>query len=551
MGGPDVSIEVEHDWHSVFATPKPRLGERAKTHLLLLLCIIWIGFGLVGHTPWKPDELQTISVVKHFHEGGDWAAPAMAGEPFLKKPPLYYVTAATFAQLLTPFLPAHDAARLSTGLWMALTLVLVGLTGRELWGVGYGRQATLILLGSIGLVYSAHTLNPDVAGLTGYAMVFYGLALAPRKPLRAGVLLGTGAGIGFLAKGPVPAEVATITALLLPVLFCHWRRTSYLGVLLVACIAALPWIAPWVIEMKQQSPEMFQAWLASLRTGELNFGYFAKTLSWYAWPALPLCAWTLWRIRPDHPSIQIALLYFLVIFVALSIGANNRDINALPLLLPMALIATPAVDTLRRGAASALDWFGIMLFGTLGFLVWLGWFAMMTGVPARLAMRMQKLSPTYIPHFDWMAFLLACALTTIWAAVVFKANKRSNRAAVTDWAVGMAMAWGLIMTLWLPWLDAAKSYGSTFESLRRALPDHYACIVGRNIGEAQRAALDYHANVRVQRFDITPGMNCDLYLIQDERGNAKIDPGPGWRLIWEGRRPSDRRESFRLYRRLD
>lgn len=542
-----MSIELEHDWHSVFATPKPKIGERAKTRLLLLLCALWVCFGLIGHAPWKPDELQTISVIKHFHEGGDWAAATMAGEPFLKKPPLYYLSAATFAKLLSPILPVHDAARLATGLWMALTLLFVGLTGRELWGLGSGRQAALIFLGSIGLVFSAHTLNPDVAGLTGYAMVFYGLALAPRKPVRAGLILGTGAGIGFLAKGLLPLETAIAATLLLPLLFPHWRRKTYLVVLGAAVAGALPWVAPWLLSLHQQSPNMLQLWLSSQNAGGSNFWYFAKTLSWYAWPALPMAAWSLWKTRPDHPSIQLPLMLLLVLFVVLSVGASTRDIHALPLLLPLALLATPAVDTLRRGAASALDWFGVMLFGTFGFLIWLGWFAMMTGMPARLALRMHKLSSDYIPQFSPIAFLLACALTLVWAAVVFKTNKRSNRSAVTDWAIGMTMVWGLTMTLWLPWLDAAKSYGSTFESLRKALPANYACITSLNLGDSQRAALDYHANVRVQRFEIVQYLGCDMYLIQDERGTDKIDPGPNWNLIWEGRRPSDRKESFRLF----
>jgi 4-amino-4-deoxy-L-arabinose transferase-like glycosyltransferase len=544
-----MSIEVEHDWQAVFASPKPKIGERTKTNLLLLLCLLWISFGLIGHAPWKPDELQTISVIKHIKEGGDWVAPSMAGEPFLKKPPLYYLSAAMFAKVLSPILAPHDAARLATGLWMALTLLLVGMTGRELWGEGSGRQATLIFLSSIGLVFSAHTLNPDVAGLTGYAMVFYGLALAPRKPLRAGLILGTGAGVGFLAKGIIPIEVALTTALLLPLLFCRWRQKSYLLVLCAAVISALPWMAPWLISMKQQAPGLLQLWLATGKADSINFAYFAQILSWYAWPALPLAAWTLWRVRPDHPSIQLPLLYFLALFVLLGIGAGSRDIHALPLLLPLALLATPAVDTLRRGAASALDWFGVMLFGTLGFLVWLGWFAMMTGIPAKLAQRMHKLSLAYVPQFSLLAFLLALALTLVWAAVVFKTNKRSNRAAVTDWAVGMTMVWGLVMTLWLPWLDAAKSYQSAFESMRHAMPANYACVTGRNLGDSQRAALDYHANVRVQRFETVQSLSCDLYLIQDERGQEKIEPGPDWRLIWEGKRPSDRRESFRLFQR--
>jgi hypothetical protein len=111
------------------------------------------------------------------------------------------------------------------------------------------------------------------------------------------------------------------------------------------------------------------------------------------------------------------------------------------------------------------------------------------------------------------------------------------------------MVWGLVMTLWLPWLDAAKSYQSAFESMRHAMPANYACVTGRNLGDSQRAALDYHANVRVQRFETVQSLSCDLYLIQDERGKEKIEPGPDWRLIWEGKRPSDRRESFRLFQR--
>jgi hypothetical protein len=82
------------------------------------------------------------------------------------------------------------------------------------------------------------------------------------------------------------------------------------------------------------------------------------------------------------------------------------------------------------------------------------------------------------------------------------------------------------------------------------MPANYACVVSRNLGDSQRAALDYHANIRTQRFEIVQNMNCDYYLIQDERGREKIKPGSKWRLIWEGKRPSDRHESFRLFQRV-
>ena len=68
----NMAFEVEHDWQAHLATPRPRIGESAKTRLLLLLCALWICFGLVGHDPWKPYEPQTISIVKGIVHGGSW-----------------------------------------------------------------------------------------------------------------------------------------------------------------------------------------------------------------------------------------------------------------------------------------------------------------------------------------------------------------------------------------------------------------------------------------------------------------------------------------------
>jgi 4-amino-4-deoxy-L-arabinose transferase-like glycosyltransferase len=145
-----------------------------------------------------------------------------------------------------------------------------------------------------------------------------------------------------------------------------------------------------------------------------------------------------------------------------------------------------------------------------------------------------------------MAFFAAVALTFIWGLTVFKA-KRSNRGAVTDWAVGTTMVWGLVMTLWLPWLDSSKSYQSMFASMKAAMPKQHACITSRNLGGAQRALLDYYTNIQPRRFETTQSLECDLYLVQDEKKNKIGDPGPQWELIWEGKRPSDRREQYRLY----
>jgi 4-amino-4-deoxy-L-arabinose transferase-like glycosyltransferase len=186
----------------------------------------------------------------------------------------------------------------------------------------------------------------------------------------------------------------------------------------------------------------------------------------------------------------------------------------------------------------------------MSFLIWLGWFAMMTGWPAKIAERMQVLSAIAEPRFNLLAFVAAVLVTLIWCVVVFNA-KRSNRAAVTDWAVGITMAWSLLMSLWLPWIDSARSYEKVMHQMQTAVPADFACITSRNLGAAQQALLHYYTDLRTQPFETTQRMDCDLYLIQDERGRDKIDPGPAWQLIWQGKRPADRRESFRLYQRAN
>ena len=125
-----MKFQLEHDWQGNLATPRARIGEKAKTRLLILLCFIWLCMGLIGHEPWKQDEPQTISVVKSMLSEGNLIAPLAAGQTMLDHPPLYPLSAAGLAQLLSSLLPMHDAARLATGLWMALTLLLVGMAGR-------------------------------------------------------------------------------------------------------------------------------------------------------------------------------------------------------------------------------------------------------------------------------------------------------------------------------------------------------------------------------------------------------------------------------------
>ncbi len=209
-----------------------------RSLLVTLLCAAWILPGLIGHDPWKPDEAHTFGVVYEMLRGGSWVVPMLAGEPFLDKPPLFYLTAAASAKLFSFVLPLHDAARLATGFWMAATFAFIALAGRELYGLRYGAVSALLLLGCFGFVVRAHMLITDVALLAGFAMAYYGLAAALKRPLLGGFWTGTGIGVGFLANGLLAPIVLGATALLLPALGRDWRSRGYAVALAVAAAAA-------------------------------------------------------------------------------------------------------------------------------------------------------------------------------------------------------------------------------------------------------------------------------------------------------------------------
>ena len=536
------------------STPRARVGERAKTHLLIILCAVWLFMGLLGHNPWKPFESHSISTIKTILDSGNFLAPTAASNSQIVNPPLYYLSAALSAQLFGGILALHDAARLATGLWMMITLLMIGMTGRELWGTGFGRQTTFVFIGSLGLVISAHTLMPAVAALTGLATGFYALALAKRRPFRASALLGIGMGLSFLSTGLLPLAILLGTCLALPCLFSAWRTQSFAKVLAIAIVIASPFLIVWPALCLYLKPEIFNAWWAfSLRQfGHFNHLYFLNILIWYAWPALPLALWGGWRYRNQlliKPRFQLITTFFIVAWALIGLAAEDNEVFALPLLIPLTTMASGSIETLKRGTAGALNWFGLILFGLMSGLIWLGWIAMITGNPAKIKERLTFLSGLTNLNFNLLAFLIALVISLIWLFAIFR-TKHTNRSSATNWAIGMTCVWTLLMTLWLPMIDSARSYSDTFTHLKQALPKQYACVTSKNLGVAQRDLLHYYANLKTQSFETVQRLDCDLYLIQDERGEEKIEPGPDWKLIWSGKRVSERRENFRLFQHI-
>ncbi|MDD2721258.1 MAG: glycosyltransferase family 39 protein [Gallionella sp.] len=531
-----------------------------KAAMLALLCLIWLGTGLVGHDPWKPDEAYSFGVIYSMLQSGDWLVPTLAGEPYMANPPLFYWTAAGMASLFSPLLSLHDGARLASGLYSALTLLFLGLTSRKLYGENRGWAAAVILIGCLGLLVRAHQLITDLALLTSCAMMLYGFTYSQERPLRAAFWLGTGTGIGFMAKGFIAPLWLLLIGLLLPALFASWRRRAHAYSLLLALLVALPWLTIWPLLLYQRSPELFASWawshnignwLAYIRKGpQDDLLYYLKNLTWLAWPALPLATWAVWRERrriTQRDDLQLPLLTFVVMFVTLSLTPNIREVFALPMLLPLALLAAASLSMLKRGAANALDWFGLMTFALLAILMWWGWAGLLLDNHAKITIWLKEMQPGFEPELQRFRFGVALAATVLWLLLVWRVG-RSMRRAVVNWAAGTTLIWILAMTLWLPWLDSGKSYRSMALSLKTAMPAEYNCVA-RNIGlgDAQRAMLHYFANVITKR---DPDRVCTLRLIQGDKLSRPLMDPLRYELIWEGSRKGDMNEHYRLYREI-
>lgn len=510
--------------------------------------------GLLGHDPWKSFDAVGIGVVHQMLSTGNWLTPHLAGEAFLQDGPVYFWVAALFAKALSFALPMHAAARFASTFFVLLALLWVRIAARDLYGKKEGDLSMLALLGCLGLLWHAHEAAPETAMLAGLAGAYYGLCISHRRPVKGGVFFGIGCSLAFLAKG-LPGLAQPLLAALLLLPFCaEVRRRDFgyavgLGLLiLLPCAAIWPWL------VLQQDPDYFRQWWSWQISNISNppkldeFLYYFKTLSWAAWPIWPLTLWAAFSSRRSvgDPAYTLPLLGAVICLVLLMFTHSPNEMDALALLIPLAIPAGSAAVRLRRGAANALAWFAIMTFSLVAAFMWLMWFAALSGVPQKLASNVFRLAPGFEFQFQTVAVLAAAVITLAWILLVLR-SERSTLRSLTHWAAGVTLAWGLATTLWLDWIDHGRSYRQVTEAIREHLPKRYTCIESRGLGTSQRAVFDYHAGIVTQRRELVGPTQCRYLLVQATR-DRQASPGPQWQLVWSGSRPRDR-ELYRLYRR--
>jgi 4-amino-4-deoxy-L-arabinose transferase-like glycosyltransferase len=547
--------------------------------ILLAICFVYASSGLFGRDPWKNEDAAGFGVMWTMANGGwhDWLLPNLVGKPITSDGPLVYWLGALAIRMLSPLVDASDASRVVTGALFCLSCAFVWygayLLGRRpevqpfKYAFGgeplprdYGRTladgALLILLGCFGLAERGHETTPQLAQFACVAMLLYGMIRSVDKPIQGALWWGAALGLVTLAASPVLLLALLACSVAMTLVVHDFKpRTVLLICLPLALVISISWpLIAWLVYPGDAAPFLSQ-WVST------NFDSFSgsprnvllyglKNLPLFTWPAWPLAIWSWYSWaglrRAPHVAVPIALIGPLLALVVLQ--SHQGNLLFMLLLPPLAVLAAFALPTLKRGAINAIDWFALLSFTILGGFVWLVWFAGLTGHPAPIARNLARLVPGFHPEFSLLSLCVALLITGCWVVLV---RWRLSRHPVVLWrsvvlsSGGTTLMWVLLMTLWLPIVNYGRTYRDVATQIATHLPANYTCIRPARLGNAQLASFAYFGNMHFAFGD----EDCDVILRQDTQdfGDPSSISRYQWKLVWEGRRPADRDERFRLY----
>jgi 4-amino-4-deoxy-L-arabinose transferase-like glycosyltransferase len=245
-------------------------------------------------------------------------------------------------------------------------------------------------------------------------------------------------------------------------------------------------------------------------------------------------------------------LWFASVAIVTSGLTASSDRSMLLGLPAMATLAAFALPTLRRSVSALIDWFTLLFFSGCALVIWVIWLSMQTGIPPKPAANIARLAPGFVPSFSLVALAAALLATLAWGALV---RWRTGRHRHAIWkslvlpAAGAALCWLLLMTLWLPVLDYARSYSPLVRAVLKQI-DRPGCVEELGLSRAQIAAFMYHGNMHLRAAGWTGACPWLLVAAPEQRTARLAIDMRQWRFVANVRRPADTDENVLLYRRV-
>ena len=415
----------------------------------------------------------------------------------------------------------------------------------------------LAMLASLGLARLSHEATPALAQLCFATLLFFALANLPRK--REGALISAACAILGLALSGAPSLAMILGAGGALIMALDRQKPNSLRaksidvawVLLICLITAAVVSALGLWRWRVAYSHVFE------------IKAMARLLIWFTWPTWPLALWTLWRWRYQlknlfaNPHLSLPL-WFCIVAIA-NTWLSGRSDRALLLGLPaFATLAAFALPTLRRSVGAFIDWFTLLFFSFGALIIWVVWFSLQTGYPAQPAINVSRLAPGFEPSFSGFALTVGLVASLVWASLVKWRAGRHRSALWKSMALpagGATLCWLLIMTLWLPILNFARSYEPLVIKVK-SMMGATDCVHYYGLTRAQGAAFEFHGQLKlvplnsIHSSSDKVSLSC-AWLIVDTQAistlSKEIDMS-AWVQHATVRRPTDNNEDIVLYR---
>jgi 4-amino-4-deoxy-L-arabinose transferase-like glycosyltransferase len=533
--------------------------------------------GFIGREPWKNADVSAFGYMLEIFNGrSSWFAPQSLGQAADGSALLPYWLGVWAMQLAPSWVEPAFAVRLPFMLLLVLTflatwhgvyylarspraLPVVFAFGGEAKPKDYARTIAdgglLALIACLGLAQFSHETTPALPQVCFTTIIFYAVSAMPYHRMAAAIafLLGL---LGLtISGGPSVAFALGLGSVLIFATDAQFEDNKRDAIERVDRVHYSWWMLFCVVCAGLLATALdlwrFTAALPDATWQEAQV--VSRLLLWFAWPAWPLAVWTLWRWRRQFSSLHVALpLLFAGVAVVSMLFTHTSD-RALLLGLPaMATLAAFALPTLERRLSALIDWFTLFFFSVVGILIWGIWIAMQSGASSQSIMLVNKFVPGYEPSFSWLPFLVAILGTLSWVYLVLW---RVGRHRTAMWksmvlpAGGTALCWLLLMTLWLPMLDFARSYAPLVQRVVETVGKQ-PCVHTHGLSPGQTAAFAYHGSMKLQA--LKPEEKC-AWLIVDADAESSLSSinMSSWRFVTKVRRPTDDNEDVLLYRRVN
>lgn len=567
---------------------------------LWAILIIYLLPGLFGRAPWSPDDALGFAQAYHFLNTPftQWASSGIVDQPFAQDGLLSAWLAAAFGfigqSIGVPNSVIDDCMRLSNLFWLALISWSVWQTtyrmalrpelqpenpfGNAPTRNDYARSvadaSVLCLLGTLGLLLRSHFQVSELAELAGLSIMLMAAVRSFDRPIGAGWHLGLGILIAFFARGWAHL-LPFLIALLLATITHPSLRFNIKKRIARAGLMSISFLLLWVFWLFTQPDG--QTWLSSWQQWNLNrytvlnpdksvsfeaISILLKTSAWFLWPILPLSIWTIWNYRKalGEPSLRIPVFAAAGGFLILILTNPSKEANYFPLIAPLSVLAAIGLSTMKRSLVGLIDWFALLCFSFLAVIVWLGWSAAIFSWPTKIANNLEKLSPGYQASSPGFELFIALLATTAWLLLIIWRSRRPKGQHRALWRPmilscgGVTLIWCLLMTLWLPRIDYAKSFNLVSQRLATNIKTPSTCITYYKVGLTQISLLNYHSKLTFKAG--SPGSHeCQYLLIEDSlktnlEKKRDILKNNDWQTLWTGNRNSDRHERFILFQRI-